>query len=256
MSKIKVALVGDDKQVFESIKNYFENNAEISVVIQSDDVESVIDEFQKQGVDVVITQVLMRGINCLDLMELFNGKEYCPKFIVLSDLKNEVFMCKCLNLGASAYMLKPISLKQLENKILIVCGKTKEINASLAKSATKEDFDKNIDERLSTIFVSIGIPPHIKGYQFLRDGVKCVVNDPPIINSITRGLYPHIAEKYQTTPSKVERAIRHAIEVAWSRGKIDNINNLFGVKVYSANEKPTNGEFIALLADKMLLEGA
>ena len=256
MSKIKIALGGDDKPVFENIKNYFENNADICVAMQSDNVESMVDELKRENVDVVITQVLMSGINCLDLMELFEGKEYRPKFIVLSDLKNEVFMCECLNRGASAYMLKPISLKQLENKILIVCGKTKEINTPLAKPTTKEDFDKNIDERLSTIFVSIGIPPHIKGYQFLRDGVKCVVNDPPIINSITRGLYPHIAQKYQTTPSKVERAICHAIEVAWSRGKIDNINNLFGVKVYSANEKPTNGEFIALLADKMLLEGA
>ena len=108
----------------------------------------------------------------------------------------------------------------------------------------------------ATIFVSIGIPPHIKGYQFLRDGIKFVVEDPAIINTITRGLYPTIAKKYSTTASKVERAIRHAIEVAWSRGKIDNINNLFGVKVYTANDKPTNGEFIALLADKMLLEGA
>ena len=103
--------------------------------------------------------------------------------------------------------------------------------------------------------MSIGIPAHIKGYHFLRSGIILAVNDPSVINSITKRLYPAIAEEYDTSASKVERAIRHAIEVAWNRGKIENINSLFGIKVYSANEKPTNGEFIALLADKLLLEG-
>ena len=102
----------------------------------------------------------------------------------------------------------------------------------------------------------MGIPAHIKGYQFLREAIKITVDDPEIINSITKKLYPPIAAVFNTTPSKVERAIRHAIEVAWNRGKIENINQIFGMKIYSANEKPTNGEFIALVADKMLLEGA
>ncbi len=114
--------------------------------------------------------------------------------------------------------------------------------------------DKTLDERISNIFVSVGIPAHIKGYQFLREGIKLAVDNPAIINSITKSLYPTIAQRYETSASKVERAIRHAIEVAWNRGRIENINSLFGVKVYSSSEKPTNGEFIALLADKMLLE--
>ena len=101
----------------------------------------------------------------------------------------------------------------------------------------------------------VGIPPHIKGYQFLREGIKISTERPEIINAITKQLYPTIAERFNTTASKVERAIRHAIEVAWNRGRIENINNLFGVKVYTKNDKPTNGEFIALVADKMLLEG-
>ena len=114
--------------------------------------------------------------------------------------------------------------------------------------------EKTLDERISNIFVTVGIPAHIKGYQFLREGIKLAVDDPPIINAITKSLYPSIARKFGTTSSKVERAIRHAIEVAWNRGKIENINSVFGVKVYNSSEKPTNGEFIALLADKMLLE--
>ncbi|MDD2227411.1 MAG: sporulation initiation factor Spo0A C-terminal domain-containing protein, partial [Clostridia bacterium] len=106
----------------------------------------------------------------------------------------------------------------------------------------------------SNVFITVGIPAHIKGYQFLREAIKMAIDKPDIINSITKRLYPSIANKFETSSSKVERAIRHAIEVAWNRGKIENINNLFGIKVYNQNEKPTNGEFIALVADKMLME--
>ena len=115
--------------------------------------------------------------------------------------------------------------------------------------------DKQLDEKISNIFISIGIPAHIKGYQFLREAVKLAVEEPEIIGSITKRLYPTIAEKFETSSSKVERGMRHAIEVAWNRGKIENINSLFGLKIYSSNEKPTNGELIALIADKMIMEG-
>jgi two-component system response regulator (stage 0 sporulation protein A) len=115
--------------------------------------------------------------------------------------------------------------------------------------------DKQLDEKIANIFISIGIPAHIKGYHFLREAVKLAVVEPDIISSITKKLYPTIAEKFATSSSKVERGMRHAIEVAWNRGKIENINNLFGLQIYGANEKPTNGELIALIADKMLMEG-
>lgn len=115
--------------------------------------------------------------------------------------------------------------------------------------------DKPLDERLANIFIASGIPPHIKGYQFLRDAVKLAINSPTMINNITKQLYPCVANHYETTPSKVERAIRHAIDVAWARGKIDNINNIYGIKVFSKGEKPTNGELIALISDKIMIEG-
>ena len=114
--------------------------------------------------------------------------------------------------------------------------------------------DKLLDERLANIFISAGIPPHIKGYQFLREAVKQAVTDPSMINNITKMLYPAVAERFNTSPSKVERAIRHAIEVAWSRGKIENINNIYGIKIFSRGDKPTNGELIALVSDKLLIE--
>ena len=110
------------------------------------------------------------------------------------------------------------------------------------------------DERISNIFVSIGIPPNIKGYNYLREGIKMAVADPRVINNVTKGLYPVIGEKYETSASKVERAIRHAIEVAWNRGRVDAVNAIFGARVYIGSEKPTNSEFIALVADKLILE--
>ncbi|MDR0462583.1 MAG: sporulation initiation factor Spo0A C-terminal domain-containing protein [Christensenellaceae bacterium] len=109
-------------------------------------------------------------------------------------------------------------------------------------------------KRVSDIFITVGIPAHIQGYKYLREAIKLTIEQPGIINCITKQLYPTIAKQFATTPSKVERAIRHAIEVGWARGKIENINNIFGVKVYGHNDRPTNGEFIALIADKMMVD--
>ena len=117
------------------------------------------------------------------------------------------------------------------------------------------DQDFVLLRRISDIFITVGIPAHIQGYKYLREAIKLTVGEPSIINCITKQLYPTIAKQFATTPSKVERAIRHAIEVGWSRGKIENINNIFGVKVYGHNDRPTNGEFIALVADKMMVDG-
>ena len=164
------------------------------------------------------------------------------------------FAQKAIDLGASYYLAKPVA-----NDVLI-----KRINSILQEdeenvkkfSTTKSPKNRALDEKISNIFITVGIPAHIRGYQFLREAIKMAIDEPDVINSITKQLYPTIAQRFSTSASKVERAIRHAIEVAWNRGKIENINSLFGLKVYSSNEKPTNGEFIALVADKMLIEGA
>ena len=162
------------------------------------------------------------------------------------------FINKAISMGAKYYCIKPFDLQTLKERVV-------ELNQpAQAQSNTffNSKIGNQIEEKITNIFITVGIPAHIKGYQFLREAIKLAIANPEIINSITKKLYPTIAEKYDTSASKVERAIRHAIEVAWNRGKIENINNLFGIKVYSSNEKPTNGEFIALVADKMLIEGA
>ena len=196
--------------------------------------------------DVVVTDLVMTGEDGFALLEKYSD----VKFIVASELKSEVFILRALEAGAKYYLVKPVEYLLLEQRIIQATGSKNGVRMIRQKSVS----EKTLDERISNIFVSVGIPAHIKGYQFLREGIKLAVDNPPIINSITKSLYPSIAGKFGTTPSKVERAIRHAIEVAWNRGKIENINALFGVKVYSSSEKPTNGESIALLADKMLLE--
>lgn len=169
-----------------------------------------------------------------------------PKIIFISNLSHSGFISKAIKEGASYFMVKPIIPSNLEERLKDLLENSGEVESKN---------EKQLDEKISNIFISIGIPAHIKGYQFLREAVKLAVEEPEIIGSITKKLYPTIAEKFETSSSKVERGMRHAIEVAWNRGKIENINSLFGLKIYSSNEKPTNGELIALIADKMLMEG-
>ncbi|MCM1043207.1 MAG: sporulation transcription factor Spo0A [Corallococcus sp.] len=239
---IKIGLVCQDELV-----EMLSGNPDYEIVFrcQGKDARANIEEKQA---DVVITDVVMSGEDGFALIEKYRN----VKFIVASELKSEVFIVKALECGAPYYLIKPIEYKLLEQRINQLASGAGRTGGKIIRQ--KSVSEKTLDERISNIFVSVGIPAHIKGYQFLREGIKLAVDNPPIINAITKSLYPTIAQKFDTTPSKVERAIRHAIEVAWNRGKIENINSLFGVKVYSSADKPTNGEFIALLADKMLLE--
>ena len=193
-------------------------------------------------------EVLLSGLDGFKVLSSCKEQmgDKCPKVIFVSNLSHSGFISKAMKGGASYFMVKPISIDNLEERI---------IDLSSNNLSTESDGEKQLDEKISNIFISIGIPAHIKGYQFLREAVKLAVVEPDIIASITKKLYPTIAEKFSTSSSKVERGMRHAIEVAWNRGKIENINNLFGLQIYGANDKPTNGELIALIADKMIMEG-
>jgi len=156
---------------------------------------------------------------------------------------------RAMSSGASFFMVKPVSDKRLIDVITDT-----DLLREERKEVDVENPVKTFESKIANIFMSVGIPAHIKGYKYLREAVRLAVNKPEIMNSITKKLYPEIADKYMTSASKVERAIRHAIEVAWNKGRIENINSLFGIKVYTSNDKPTNGELIALIADKMLIE--
>ena len=240
---ITIGLIGQD-----GLGEKLKDNDEFKVLfdVEGKDARKYLDTVTP---DVVITELMMSGEDGYALIEKYQKVH----FIAASELKSEVFVIRALEAGAKYFLVKPVEYGVLEQRIRNVYDGERLGGKVVRKKSISE---KTLDERISNIFVSVGIPAHIKGYHFLREGIKLAVDNPAIINAITKGLYPSIAKQFNTTPSKVERAIRHAIEVAWNRGKMDNINSFFGVKVYNSSEKPTNGEFIALLADKMLLECA
>ena len=247
--ELKIALIGEDTESKAKIREYFAQNNDYEFVFDEADGYKALQYFDENDVDVVITPIMLPELNAFDLMEHFRNKK-SMKFLILSELKSEAFMMRCLTSGAAGYLLKPVNCAVLAEKL----QNLQSAKTTFTTTGKPSNLGKTLDEKISNIFITVGIPAHIKGYQYLRDGIKLVVENSQKINSIPKCLYPEIAKRFGTTSSKVERAIRHAIEVAWNRGKIENINNLFGTKIYTANEKPTNGEFIALIADKMLLD--
>lgn len=233
----------DTKEISEKLTN------EKATVDSTANGKDAIKMLEENTYDLLITDLVLAEIDGFEVIERAKELNKNIKIVVISALSSDTFIKKATTLGASYYMLKPISYNILSKRIVdLFDGNGQNMIIS------KADSEKEIEEKITNIFITVGIPAHIKGYQFLREAIKLAMENPDIINSITKKLYPSIAERYDTSASKVERAIRHAIEVAWNRGKIENINNIFGLTVYSNNEKPTNGEFIALVADKMLLD--
>ena len=241
MSVISTIVLQDDIEKAQQIANLLDESSQVKVLGSSNDGQMGYDLFLKYNPDLVICDLVLKSLDGLELIPLIKKHSPQTKIVVLSSVSGEETIAKACSFGADYYMIKPVSKDLLLKRIL-----------NLSDSGNVKN---TLDDKLSKIFISVGIPPHIKGYGFLREGVKMVVKNPSIINNITKQLYPMIGERFETTPSKVERAIRHAIEVSWAKGRIETINSLFGVNVYMGQEKPTNGEFIALIADKMLLEG-
>ncbi len=248
MKKQTIVLADEDQNTLsEMVKNFTEDNYEILATTSSG--EELIGLIKDREPDVVVMDIVLAGCDGFKVLESVKGTR--SNIVVQSSLSMDGFINKAISSGAKYYCIKPFDVLTLKERIAdIVAPSTNGGNLVYNKQTN------HLEEKITNIFITVGIPAHIKGYQFLREAIKLAIANPEIINSITKKLYPTIAEKYDTSASKVERAIRHAIEVAWNRGKIENINNLFGIKVYSSNEKPTNGEFIALVADKMLIEGA
>ena len=245
---IKIYFADNSTEDISKFANHFENNDYFEVVGKTNDARTALKALEDGQIDVLVMDIVLGGMDGFEFLQKAKEKmgKSLPKIIITSHLSHSGFVGKALSLGASYFMVKPIDLGALENRIQDTLN---------LENHTKPQENKALDEKISNIFLTVGIPAHIKGYQFLREAIKLAIETPEIVSSITKKLYPSIATKFATSSSKVERAIRHAIEVAWNRGKIENINSIFGIKVYNQNEKPTNGEFIALVADKMLMEG-
>lgn len=254
MQKKTVFLLQDTKEQNDELYNVFSNDETFEVVGMTTDGVSGISMIAEKKPQIVIIEIVLSGYDGICVMEKLKEMNCKSKFIVLSAFCRENIISQSMRVGASYFMAKPFNMQLLKERMEELCEEKP--SGGLERAFVPKVHDTSLEEKISRIFINVGIPPHIKGYSFLREGVKMAVENPTVINSITKKLYPMIGEKYETSASKVERAIRHAIEVAWNRGRIDTINNILGVRAYVGAEKPTNGEFIALIADKMLLEKA
>ena len=242
-NQYKILIADEDEDYRNGIINYLQKDGHYLTCSTKNGTETLL-ELQRFSPDIIIIDLMLSEIDGFEILEKIKSQDIKPKILIYSALTNNAFIQKAINLGADYYLIKPTSMQTIENRIIDM------LNSANDNTNSK----RTIDEKITNIFITVGIPAHIKGYYFLRDAVKMAIENPSIINSITKKLYPSIAQIHDTTASKVERAIRHAIEVAWNRGKIEKINSIFGIDIYSDKEKPTNGEFIALVADKMLLD--
>ena len=248
--KQKVMLIDNVDVSRNETKERINLSQNAEVVCDFGSAIDALDYLKNNSVDVVISDLVLPQIDGYAFLEKLSSLNVAkPKVIITSAISGDELVSRAFAMGASYYMIKPIDYSVLLERITQATNTDKVAEPRRIKN-------KALEEKITNIFITVGIPAHIKGYQFLREAIKMAIDNPEIINSITKKLYPSIAQRFDTSASKVERAIRHAIEVAWNRGKIENINTLFGIRVYGNNEKPTNGEFIALVADKMLIEGA
>ena len=261
MEKIGVAIADDNERIIHMLGSVIASDSELELVGQADNGKDIYDIILNKQPDVVLLDIIMPKEDGLTVMERIQRDENVkkqPVFIVVSAVSQERITEDAFNLGAYYYILKPFDNDMILKRIKtlrrgIVPGFVTKADIAVTGQAPKL-LERNLEMDVTNVIHEIGVPAHIKGYQYLRDAIIMAVNDMEMLNSITKILYPTIAKKHQTTPSRVERAIRHAIEVAWSRGKLDAIDELFGYTVNSGKGKPTNSEFIALIADKIRLE--
>ncbi|RIX53407.1 sporulation transcription factor Spo0A [Paenibacillus nanensis] len=266
MHKIEVLLADDNREFTNLLSEYISEQSDMHVSGVAYNGEEVIRHLeQSRNVpDILILDIIMPHLDGLGVLERLKEMNLSPmpKIIMLTAFGQENITQKAVQLGASYYILKPFDMDILANRIRQLVGNsTFSSSSSYSTSTTTVKSNvvplakgKNLDANITSIIHEIGVPAHIKGYQYLREAITMVYNNIEILGAITKTLYPAIAEKFKTTPSRVERAIRHAIEVAWTRGNIDSISHLFGYTINISKSKPTNSEFIAMVADKLRIE--
>ena len=261
MNKINVAIVDDNERMVSLLQNILNTDEEIQVVGTGSDGASALDLIQEKEPDVVLLDLIMPKLDGLEVMQKVNEDTRLkkkPEFIVISAIGQENITEDAFGLGASYFIMKPFDNEVILNKVRQMHRPKRYKNVhnkyEVVSEGGGEYYPRNLENDVTNIIHEIGVPAHIKGYQYLRDAIIMAIENREVINSITKVLYPTIAKMNMTTPSRVERAIRHAIEVAWSRGKMDTINELFGYTIHTGKGKPTNSEFIALISDKMRLE--
>ena len=261
MKKIKVGIADDNKEFCEILSDFFEKKEDIDIAFVSHDGIKAVENIKKSDTDILILDMVMPHLDGLGVLEMINNMdlEKYPRTIVLSAVGQEAITQKAISLGAEYYIVKPFNLNILMKRIHQLAGTDEgggtKMQYARAIMAGREDRNREeLEIEITNIIHEVGVPAHIKGYHYLREAICMVVEDISLLGGVTKELYPAIAQMNNTTPSRVERAIRHAIEVAWNRGKLETIDTLFGYTVQNDKGKPTNSEFIAIIADKLRVE--
>lgn len=253
--EIDVLLADDNMDFCNVVGNYINSQEGLKVVGMAHDGKDAFQQILEKKPSVVILDGIMPELDGLGVLEKINNSNLFPKkpaVIMLSAITEQKITQEALDLGAVYYMAKPFNMDGLVKRIHMV-SKAENNNTTQAFEV-KQNNGYNLEARVTEMLHEIGVPAHIRGYHYMREAIKMAIDDIEVLNYITKELYPNIAKISNTTPSRVERAIRHAIEVAWSRGKLDVKNDLFSYTINMNKGKPTNSEFIALIADRLRLE--
>jgi len=251
MDRIRVMLADDNRSMLKLLSDYLARKPDIELTAAVPDGMAVPEAVLEHAPDILVLDIIMPRQDGFMTLERMGAPDFPvrPKVIVLTGLARDDFIMRAIRLGASYYMVKPFDMGLLYQRIVEIA---RDQPQPLAAGAQEPDEAREtVDEQITNLFLTLGIPAHIKGYQYLREAVRMVLDDHDLINRITKELYPGIARRFDTSASKVERAMRHAIEVAWTRGRLETVNQMYGYKVFKREDKPTNGEFIALVSDKI-----
>ncbi len=258
MEHLSVAIADDNQKILDILGEIISTDKELDLVGKAKNGEEMCQIIRDRKPDVVLLDLIMPKMDGLTVMEKVGQDSTVakrPYFIVITAVGQEKITEDAFNKGANYYVMKPFNNRMLLERIKSVRNMSRNSDRKNDENTTDNtQKTENLESRVTNMLHEIGIPAHIKGYHYLRDAIIMAVNDMDVLNAITKILYPTVAKKYQTTSSRVERAIRHAIEVAWSRGKLDTLDELFGYTVSTGKGKPTNSEFIALIADTIQLE--
>jgi len=253
ITSTKLLIADDNKEFCDILREFFMDQEDIELVGVANNGVEAIQKIKETEPNVVVLDIIMPHLDGIGVLEKLNDIEFRPKVIMLTAFGQESMTQRAVELGADYYLLKPFDIDVLANRIrqlgnVFVAPVTRSV--STIQQVNKV---RNLEVEVTNIIHQMGVPAHIKGYQYLRDAILFVINEVNLLGAVTKELYPMIAEKYLTTPSRVERAIRHAIELAWDRGNVEMMNKFFGYTINLDRGKPTNSEFIAMVADKLRL---
>ena len=253
MDKDTKILIADENN---EVRNHIHERLKVNGASLIDEVKNgdeAMKMISRQSYDIVISDLWLPSLDAASIMKRTaeSGKN-TPSFVILTQVSTPSVLMEANRAGASLCMPKPIDYDTFSDKIDMILKNRSNSSASSDKNDAADKID--METQVTRIIHQIGVPAHIKGYQYLRTAILMTISDNDVINSVTKVLYPSVAKKYQTTTSRVERAIRHAIEVAWDRGDVDTLNSYFGYTIQNSRGKPTNSEFIAMIADNMRLK--